>query len=296
VPARSLEDEHTIQAALHRLEVENRSLPPYAAKTLGPFLCERGDVVRTYAPMSREYATLFRTFADLDFRDPLALGGFAKRYGRLGLSRQDPRYIVRDRHPLLKKSDDRYHQVVGESHLHWAQEICQLREALRLVKTPTAAEKRADRDAWKRLGEEPPYENRRFRLAWLFNIHLQHVQARFINVENNAPRISFAPLTLLAAMWLQLALSVAGDKEFRACKLCRRLFEISTDETGYRKHREFCSDSCKTKDYRKRRRSALRLLEQGKTAAAIAAEIDTDRATVKRWLDGARATARKGRA
>src|SRR3989442_442659 len=125
-----------------------------------------------------------------------------------------------------------------------------MQEALELTHSQTPAQEAEDRAAWNRVGLEPPYNERREKLAWLFNIHLQHVQGRMLFDAKAEPRLSFAPLTLLSAMWLQLALSVVGDKEFRACKLCRRLFEISTEQTGYRKHREFCSESCKTKDYR----------------------------------------------
>ena len=85
-------------------------------------------------------------------------------------------------------------------------------------------------------------------------------------------------------MWLQLALSVAGDKEFRGCKHCKRLFEISTENTGYRKHREFCSESCKTKDYRKRKRTALKLAGEGKSVAVVATRTGTNAVTVRAWL------------
>jgi transposase-like protein len=85
-------------------------------------------------------------------------------------------------------------------------------------------------------------------------------------------------------MWLQFGLAVTGDKRFVACKFCHRVFEISTEPSGFRSHREFCSGSCKTLDYRKRARSALQLAAEGKTPDRIAAAIDTDVATVNRWI------------
>ena len=126
-------------------------------------------------------------------------------------------------------------------------------------------------------------EGRR-KLEWLFNLHLQHVQTRVYADEDAPFRLQFAPLSLLAAMWLQLASAVTGDKRFVACKFCHRLFEISTDASGFRSHREFCSGSCKTLDYRKRQRLALQLETEGKTPHRIGATIGTDVATVKRWL------------
>ena len=98
------------------------------------------------------------------------------------------------------------------------------------------------------------------------------------------PRLTFAPRTLLAAMWLQLAFSLAGDKDFVKCKFCKRQIEISTAESGFRTNREFCSQTCKTNDYRKRRRQALKLMKQGKPVSRIAKVVATKPETVRRWL------------
>ena len=163
-----------------------------------------------------------------------------------------------------------------------------MREALQLSRTRTPAEETELRVARNRVRLEPPYEDDREKLAWLFNVHLQHVQGRMMVEADTAPRLSFAPLTLLSAMWLQLALWVAGDKEFRACKHCQRLFEISTEQTGFRKHREFCSESCKTMDYRKRKRTALKLAGEGQSVAVIATRTGTNAATVRAWLAATR--------
>ena len=85
-------------------------------------------------------------------------------------------------------------------------------------------------------------------------------------------------------MWLQLALALTGDKRFVACKYCRRLFEISTDQTGSRSDRAFCTIACKTKDYRRRKRTAVELATSGVSAANIAARIETNKATIEKWL------------
>ena len=80
------------------------------------------------------------------------------------------------------------------------------------------------------------------------------MQARIILTEAAPPKLRLAPLNLIAAMWLQLALAVSGSKRFVRCKHCGSMFEISTEQTGFRRHREFCKASCKTLDYRKIRR------------------------------------------
>ena len=68
------------------------------------------------------------------------------------------------------------------------------------------------------------------------------------------------------------------------CKFCSRPIEISTAETGYRTNRTFCSDSCKTRDYRQRKRTALRLAQEGQSVRGIAELIQTKPATIRGWL------------
>ena len=272
-----LETTSIVESTWGQLYQEGKRTGPIIGPTLD------AHVLRHYSPMSREHATLFRTFADLEYTNLQEIGAFVTKYGLLGLPRQEQSLMF---HQFGK---GRRHYANGESHMDWAREICLMREALRLSRTRTPAEEAELRATWNRVGLEPPYERDREKLAWLFNVHLQHVQSRMLFEADTAPRLSFAPLTLLSAMWLQLALSVAGDKEFRGCKHCKRLFEISTEKTGYRKHREFCSESCKTKDYRKRKRTALKLAGEGKSVAVVATRTGTNAVTVRAWL----ATTRK---
>jgi len=249
-----------------------------SGRATGPLLRPSGKTV-IYRPMAREHAALFREFAEVDYRDVEAIRTFANKYGRLGVDSK---------------------HAPAESHLHWAREICLMREALSLSRPWTQAREAADAriwataDAaiealWRRHGNSGSHkahrrtEDRR-KLEWLFNLHLQHVQTRLHAEEDVPVRLQLAPLSLLAAMWLQLALAVTGDKRFVACKFCSRLFEISTEPSGFRSHREFCTASCKTLDYRKRQRLALTLKADGKTPGRIAAAIGTDLATVTRWL------------
>ncbi len=214
-------------------------------------------------PMKRASAGLFLKFAGLDYSDRDAIRGFARAYGLLGQPAKS---------------------YFGEPHLTWAREICLMREAVKETKRRTPGEDAADRAAWQRYGIEPSHADRRERRTWLFNLHLQHVQARMVFELNAPPNLSFLPLTLLSAMWLQLALAMKDDKEFFECKFCGRIFEISTDEMGFRSHREFCSGSCKTKDYRKRKRTALRLATSGTGLAEISEKAGTSKATIRAWL------------
>jgi hypothetical protein len=72
--------------------------------------------------------------------------------------------------------------------------------------------------------------------------------------------IQIIPDSLLSAMWLQFAQAVEGNKDYRSCKECGRWFELSSRQADHRtKRREFCSDPCKSRDYRKRKELAAKM-------------------------------------
>jgi hypothetical protein len=259
----------SVETAWQRYELEGSGS--------GPILVPVEGQTKTYRPMQRAHAGLFLAFSQLDYRNKEAIRGFAKVHGLL-------------RRPA--------HDHYGEPHLTWAREICLIREAVKTTMRRTPAQDAADRTAWQRVGMEPPHEQRRRRKASLFDMHLQHLQARMMFEPNEPPHLSYWPQNLLAAMWLQLALALAEGKEFVECKNCQRIFEISTDEMGFRSHREFCSGSCKTKDYRRRKRDALRLSASGTRLRDISDKTGTPEATVRAWLASAKRreeTAKPGR-
>ena len=217
-------------------------------------------------PMDRSHATLFRRFAELDATNMDAILAFVRRTGWLGVA---PRP-----HQSHRRPDGSYHHAEGEPHLLWVLEIAKMREAI-----------------W--LWEHPKFAKRELKkLEWLFDSHLQHVQGRIRFPADGPGQLRFAPTTLLAAMWLQLAMAVAGEKEFVKCKFCSRQIEISTAESGFRTNREFCSQSCKTKDYRHRKRTALRLADARTPMSKIAAKVQTPVATVQRWLAAQKTSSR----
>jgi endogenous inhibitor of DNA gyrase (YacG/DUF329 family) len=121
---------------------------------------------------------------------------------------------------------------------------------------------------------------------------------RWINekLEKNAsPRLLFnpdlgtqvvniVPHNLLGAMWLQLAEAIAGNKQHRPCKECGKWMEISTEEDGRSARRLFCSDACKSRDYRRRIERARQLKAEGKSLKVIANELESDVDTIKNWV------------
>jgi DNA-binding NarL/FixJ family response regulator len=50
--------------------------------------------------------------------------------------------------------------------------------------------------------------------------------------------------------------------------------------------RVFCSDGCKSRDYRRRKDLVQRLKEGGKPLKEIAKQLNLDVATVKKWVKG----------
>jgi hypothetical protein len=123
---------------------------------------------------------------------------------------------------------------------------------------------------------------------WI-NDHLEGAVSPCLLYDPNRGKrvLRFLPHNLLGAFWLQFAQAIDGDKEYRACRECGKWFEISLD--AFRTSRVFCSDPCKSKDYRKRKDLARQLRAEGRSVKDIAKELDTDAETIKKW-----ASKRKG--
>jgi hypothetical protein len=113
------------------------------------------------------------------------------------------------------------------------------------------------------------------------------IQSRLIaDPRTGRPVLRHVPESLSGAIWLQFAAAVSEGKRFRTCKQCGRWFELP--QRGARLPREFCTDACKSRSYRGRQDRAGELHDQGKTFKEIAAELDADTNTVKRWIKNRR--------
>jgi hypothetical protein len=119
------------------------------------------------------------------------------------------------------------------------------------------------------FGKEDPTLPALFLLQRWVNDQLKtHVMPKLLyDVTSGTQMPQFVPQNLLGAMWLQFALAVAGDKKYRACKVCHKWFEISGKN---RITRLFCSDACKTKDFRNRKIHGLakKFVEEAREAIA----------------------------
>jgi hypothetical protein len=120
---------------------------------------------------------------------------------------------------------------------------------------------------------------------WI-NTHLKdRASPRLLyQLEFGTQVLQIVPHNLLGAMWLQFAHVIAGNKKHRPCKECGKWIEISSEDDGRSARRMFCSDSCKFRDYRRRKDRAQQLRTEGKPVKDIAKELDTDVETIKKWV------------
>jgi hypothetical protein len=98
------------------------------------------------------------------------------------------------------------------------------------------------------------------------------------------PVLSYWCRTLLSAVWLEFATVVNENLAFGRCPECKRWFEVGTNAA--RASREFCSTACRSKAYRQRQDRARQLFTAGTTFEEIAQQLDSDVATVRRWVTG----------
>jgi hypothetical protein len=116
------------------------------------------------------------------------------------------------------------------------------------------------------------------------NEHFEAGIAPRLVLDGNAWRIREVPKDLLSALWLQFAISVAEEKEQRQCKVCKTWFDIPRKQDARLLRKEYCSDPCKSRDYRRRKERAQKLKAAGKAPKAIAEELDTDLDIIKKWI------------
>jgi hypothetical protein len=96
--------------------------------------------------------------------------------------------------------------------------------------------------------------------------------------------LAHVPRNLLGALWLQFAQAISGDLEYRTCKECGKTIEVATDLDGRSARKLFCSDPCKSRDYRRRKDLAKKMKAEGKSVKDIAEELVTDISTIQKWV------------
>jgi hypothetical protein len=254
---------------------------------------------------------LFRQFVEIDCFDVAAIVHFHNRYGTLEghLSTNLATWsaearLMRDvilAHQLI---DDRDEQSLGEF-VRWGTGTTRVSEwsfsappEPRYAKldpsSPLAADpvlcrivQGRERTTIRSAGASPDQSPLAVAEAWLGRTITEHLQidAEVIRFGPD-PRtgrwmLRFAPSNLLFLMWLQLVRMLAGERRHERCRACGTWFE-APPKAG--KQKEFCSDLCKFRDYRTRKRRAVELRGKGRTLRQVAAETRTDVETVKKWI------------
>lgn len=110
-----------------------------------------------------------------------------------------------------------------------------------------------------------------------------HISQRLLwNHERDKLSLYSVPDSLIAALWLQFAQSISGNKIYRSCHQCGIWYEINPDIA--RTNKRYCSNACRSKGYRNRQATAKKLYDEGITIEEIALQLDIESATVRRWI------------
>jgi hypothetical protein len=238
---------------------------------------------RRYAPFSEDYARLFRTFAATE---PTREGvlGFANLYGLLGPpvgrvfhpdGRVDALPVDALRHPYVGEGLLSSRGFVGElleapdqsDPWSWVAQIKDLRAFLELA------------DAKKSIVRLPLLE----RLASRYLS--QTVGYRLVaGGDENTLHLRLGPHSLIGVLWFQAVQSLAYPTKFVPCRVCAVPIEISRSPTGTRSDAMFCSNKCKSRDYRARRAEARVLAGRGMKTSEIATKLRTTPPTTRKWL------------
>jgi hypothetical protein len=179
--------------------------------------------VRVYRPLTEE-PDLFRRFAQL--RTKIEIIAFANRYGLLGHGR-----------PIARGGP----VISGEPLSFWRREIAVMGEAIAFWLPRRPKKKPTARETANRLARL----NRRLRDELEPRIAQSGVDGQ--------PRLQLALETLLGALWVQLVRTLEQHKQFRPCRMCTRLVEISRDPVtrGKRPDALYCSNACRQRHWRR---------------------------------------------
>jgi hypothetical protein len=99
--------------------------------------------------------------------------------------------------------------------------------------------------------------------------------------------IWISPPSLIACIWLQFARMAVGELDFVFCQHCKRPITLAKERNvrGVRSDRIFCDKACKQAAYRVKVKEAIYLRANGMSVQDIAVKLDSDLATVKKWVE-----------
>jgi hypothetical protein len=265
------------------------------------------EAYRDYAPLRT--AELFKRLAEVQETQD-GIRGFANRFGLLG----DTRLASRNRSAKMSAL------ITGEDIDLWRGAIQRMKQALQLWDLLRAEDNQERARLLGKFwlpyapgpmvcgtpfhygaapgfpGETPnpridttdPLTAARLLLGvWMGHSLQRQISPRPLwNPQEERYVIRILPLTLQGAIWWQFARAVAGEIQFRPCKVCGELIEIAVGGAvgGHRSHTQFCSGKCRQKDHRNKMKRAHEMKAQRKTDREIARHFKTRIDTIKRWL------------
>jgi len=220
---------------------------------------------REYVPLDK-HPCLFREFASTP-TTPDGVLSFAKTYGLLGFNRSDcPSKCPRPGNVGRRSREaegDPYQESLG----NWTRQIQDMQKCVNCW----ASRGSAGDPAMSKLNSRVSSQLQgRVRVAF----SLDEKVTGFV--------LEILPVTLLGALWLQLAQSISGNKTHRACLGCGAWFEVSLKK--FRPDKLTCSVKCRGRVARWRKK-ARRLAKEGQSTEAIAKQIGFPQEVVKGWLE-----------
>jgi hypothetical protein len=256
--------------------------PQEQAALAWPQFAER---TRHYQPMVDEPALLYK-FADLgmspDDADVLA---FANRYGWLGLNQACisadalheasagvPQAVINGEfiiHWHRALSDlipylELWHAAAGKdldylrSVIHWDPELSAVTYGYRGLNSVLIASKAVDAELLATLTPGDVTTPAKVLLARVINQKMsEHCSPALLfgGATYKRAQLHFRCNSLLGVMWLQFAQVVADEIVHRRCVECSTPFLPSKSERG--KKKRFCTDACKSRNYRNRVQNKL---------------------------------------
>jgi hypothetical protein len=176
---------------------------------------------------------LFRTFATTELTDDVVAEFFATN-GRLGV-------------PAVTGTLPNGREIRGELINAWHGVQQDMRWPLRIWDALRAG------TVPKSLADKSP-EFVRELLNTLVSGELGRPNAVKVVLDKTTERpnaVQLRPATLAGALWLQFALAIDGDRDYRSCVTCGRFYEL--DPAVARTNRIYCMDACRMRAYRQRK-------------------------------------------
>jgi hypothetical protein len=258
-----------------------------------------GRGVQRTAPL-QEHPALFRDFSVLVPREG-ALLGFANDHGLLGLEEPDGDRLIRWRAEIISMSE-----VVGlwdcvqadssalEGLFQWRPDG---KEVEYRYPDVTADEHPPSRD-WGLFANTSDNAERvfsgdligpaRLRIQRVINEHLaDRLAVKLLwSTRSDHLGVHVVPINLVGALWLQCAAAIEGARQYRACKTCSHWFELGPG--AHPKNALYCSNNCRTRNYRQRKARAVELDREGMKHPKIASILETTAAQVRKWIKEAK--------